>query len=370
MRISWKKAACISFVPAASFLLTGCDEDWGVDISPGDHGAQIWVSDSGLSTWLTQDTTSQSIAFAPSLSSLTYWQQGPEVVFAAEKGACAYSEDDCGKLFYISGGKLFAVNTPAAGSTPVPRAITTQYTPGTVAWGGAGGSVLYVTYPNNAAVGVIGGVSEVDYPDASINPARHIIRFPAGTSPNLIAVGYPLGHRHYIVSGSPAGAQQLIAFDENGPISGLPTPSLSIATGLAANDKYVAVVAGGKLMVYNADLSFRGTVSGLSNPNKVVVNEHVDSSNRAYVTNLSAPDQIGWVNAVDLDTLSVVGPIVTVGKGPFNELLNWDGNLLFVANQNDGPPGTVSVLFASENGVTLQETVKVGTKPGVMTIHP
>lgn len=368
MNISWipsTKTAAITCL-AASLLLAGCGENsWNLlqelvftAGQPGPNG-QIWVSDNAVSTWTVPDTTSSPMNVAPNAASMTYWQQGLNPELAAETQACAPIPDYCGYLFYTNAGKLYVMNASAPGSTPTAAQIPTQYTVGNVAWSGQGGSNLYVTYPNNAAVGVIGGVSKTEH-------IANVIPLP-GTTPSAIAMGRTSAYR-YIISGNPPGAQQVVAFNDNGPISGFATPAVSFATSLAANGTYVGVVVTGKLLVYRSDLSVWGTVStGLPNPYSVVIDQN---SNMAYVTSLSAPNIPGQINAVNLDTLSVVGPTVTVGTGPFNTRLSWDGSVAFVANQNDGPPGTVSVLSAGPSGLALLRTVKVGTKPGAIAIHP
>jgi hypothetical protein len=369
MKISWKSAAGIVPCLALSLFLAGCETPWHTETEscgflsgcfPSVPDPQIWVSDSALSTWAAMDTSSTPMNVTPNASSMTYWQQGPDPEFASESQACPAIPDYCGELFFTNGGKLFAMNASAPGSTPTPVQVPTQFTAGSVVWGGAGGSYLYVTYPNNAAVGVIGGVSKTEHISSVIN-------LP-GTAPTAIAVA--LESYGYIISGSPPGAQQLVAFNNAGPIAGFATPSVSFANSLAANGTYVATISNGKLLVYRSDLSVWGTVSAPSssgwNPYGVVIDQN---SNMAYVTSLSAPTIAGQVNAVDLDALAIVGS-APVGKGPFNMRLSWDGSILFVANQNDGPPGTVSVFSAGAGGLSLQQTVAVGTKPGPLAIHP
>ena len=372
MKISSKLAARIVSGVGLFLLLAGCSSQFNAaHDDPTAGGPRVWVSDNKMSTWRVDDSTSQVINFAPNATSLAYWQAGVDPYFGQDPTACPPSTDDCGKLFYVSGGKLFVVDTPAGGSTPVPRPVATQFTPGRVAWSGEGGRYLYVTYPNNAAVGRIEPITETE-------DVAGLIHLP-GTSPQYITLGYPEDPQFYTISGSPGNAQQLVAFGDKGPISGVPTPSLSFATAISANLKFVAVIASGKLLVYStlggsgyyaSGLSAWGTLSSGPpgwNPNNVVVDPN---SNMAYVTSLSGPNTPGQVNAVNLETMSIVGPTVTIGTGPFNMVLSWDGSRLFVANQNDGPPGTVSVLSASTGGASLLHTIKVGTKPGALTIHP
>ena len=357
-------------VAVFSILLTGCD---CCDNCPGST-EHVFVADgNGLEVAQPNDAAAQKLALTFSPSSMMFWRQSGSGL-GVEAGDCSVlgSADDftCSRLFYTSGTALTAVAEPTITSTPQPVTITTSHPVGSVAFSGAPGGLLYVTYPNDASVGRILGYSE-----AELLPAISL----HGTKPLMLAITANSNPLHFMLSGNSSSGVSLVSFTDIGDSGTVKTAAIGSNNGIGvnsfgANARFVAVV-NIDLLVYDKDLNFLGKVAILGKKvgtitlvaaNRVVVDQ---GTNMAYVSSFSDPTSKGVIVAVDLSAMSIVGQVATVGVLPATMVLSPDGDHLYVANYGD-TPGTVTVLNAGPGGVTFGTTIAVGKNPGVMALRP
>jgi hypothetical protein len=331
----------------------------------GDVPETVYVSETGAMEYFEPGVVPAKM-MNPILSpsSITFWEQASNPALGVEHGSCS---DGCPKFFYTTGTTLNERDDPFADSpSQTAKVITTSHGVGSVAWGGDYGSALYVTYPKDASVGIIKGLSATESLPAISLP---------GTTPYALAIPAHSNPLHYMLSGSPSTGLQLVSFTDKGPVktASIGTNNGVGATAFGANGNYVAVVQV-DLLVYDKNLNFLGKVAingkkvgnvTLTAANEIVVDQN---SNTAYVATFSGTSSKGAIVAVDLPSLSIVGSAATVGLLPLNMILSPDGGL-YVANFGD-TPGTISILNAGSGGVALTGSTTVGTHPGVMALHP
>jgi len=352
-----------------------------------DYLQSTWVSDSGL-TEIDDTFSVKTIPAAPGADSMIFWRQGPPPEYAAPLNG-APPTCRCERLYFTAGGalKMITASTVGAGSTSAkhfiagaplvdtvaPRTADDKPTTTSVDLGGRSafevdsdhldGGTVYVSFPNNAAVGIVSGqngtlTGTISLPgrtpkQLAIAGGSAFQTKPDGEKASLDVVGYAL-------SGS-----SVISFNQKGEQGHAAVEDGSTAIG--TDGEYVVVVSEltDKVQIFDAKLSLLRTVdtskTGFS-PVKVAV------WGIAYVLATNEQEQ-GAILRIGLRD-GAVTQTVKIGNCPADIKVT-EYNDVFASNKCDNTVSTMSESGSFLGSVLFNfKALKVGNSPAILAVSP
>jgi hypothetical protein len=314
------------------------------------------------------DNVDQSVQFYPSVTidSMSAWQNNN--LLGSPYGS--YQACRCEKLFYTSGGKLYAMFTNISLNAPqTDTYFPTWDTPNqtaTIDLGGrkAGslpntalvGGPLLVSLPSDAAVAVVDGVTQT---------LDHLIPLP-GMTPGVIAV--PTFATAYVLSGS-----TVVAFKDSTTDGILETASAPNAASMDAQDIGSGVVvavtdeADDYVYVFDANLKPLGKADFNSIGYSPLLVTIPYGDGFAYVLSTNEANQAVLI-PVNLNPSSnfALGKPLVVGNCPTDIKAGFHTMSLFVP---DNCANTVSQIHFNQGNLGSPVTFNTGGGPTVVAIE-